>query len=341
MADMIRILTLLISLWTVVYGGQFHAQGIAYDKQEDKFVVSFTTSLVKADADGKIIASVDKIHGHLGAVTFDPETRKAYASLELKDDAIGSAISKGLGEKAYTKDNSAFYIAEIDVDKLNRMGMSQDEVITLHPVLDAIDDYREGRYSCSGIDGIAIGPRPGKTKGGKYLYVAYGIYGDPERTDNDYNIIVCYDPRNLDAAVEKYFVYTGSTNWGVQNMAYDPCTGKLLLAVYKGRKPQFPNFDLYTIDMSQKSFRTRLPYPGYPKERIKCLKLSDDGITDSGTGISGWYFKWGSTGICPLGDGRFYISENGRDESGNYTGIRLYQWTGDLSSPFTPCTKRE
>lgn len=53
----------------------------------------------KADTNGTVIASVDKIHGHLGAITFDPNTRNAYASLELKDDSIGSAISKGLGEK--------------------------------------------------------------------------------------------------------------------------------------------------------------------------------------------------------------------------------------------------
>lgn len=335
---MIRIATLLVSLWTIVYGGQFHVQGIAYDSREDQFVVSFTTSLVKADAVGNVIASVDRIHGHIGAVTFDPETRKAYASLELKDDAIGSAISKGLGEKAYTKDNSAFYIAEIDIDRLDRMGMSQDEVITLYPVQDAIRDYREGRYSCSGVDGIAIVPKPGKLKGEKFLYVAYGIYGDPERTDNDYNIIVRYDLRNPGVPLEKYFIYTGSTNWGIQNMTYDPHSGKLLLAVYKGLKPQFPNFDLYSVDMSERPFRAVLPYPGYSREKIKCLKLSDDGITDPGTGISGWRFKWGSTGICALGDGLFYISENGKDERGQYSAIRLYVWTGDPASPFSGYT---
>lgn len=336
---MIKIATLLVSLWTVVHGGQFHVQGIAFDKRDDQFLLSFTTSVVKADASGKIIASVEKVHGHLGAITFDPDTRKAYASLELKDDAIGSAISKGLGEEAYTKDRSAFYIAEIDVDKLNRKGMSQDEIIKLHPVNDAIKDYREGRYSCSGIDGIAIGPRPGKSKNGKSLYVAYGIYGDPDRTDNDFNIIIRYNLNNLDVSPEKYFVYTGSTKWGIQNMTYDPYSGKLLLAVYKGLKPHFPNFDLYSIDLSQKFFRSLLPYSGYPKERIKCLKLSDDGITDPDTGISGWHFKWGSTGICSLGNGLFYISENGKDESGFYSGIRLYLWTGDPDSPFRAVTQ--
>lgn len=336
---MLKIFTLLIPLWTLVHGGQFHVQGIAYDKQEDQFVLSFTTSLVKADSSGKVIASVDKIHGHLGAITFDPETRKAYASLELKDDAIGSAISKGLGKEAYTKERSAFYIAEIDVDKLSSMGMSQDDVITLHPVHEAISDYREGRYSCSGIDGIAIGPAPGKHKHGKYLYVAYGIYGDPERTDNDYNIIVRYNLQDLNKALDKYFVYTGSTNWGIQNMTYDPYSGKLLLAVYKGRKPHFPNYDLYSIDMSEKPFPAKLPYPGYSNEKIKCLKLSDDGIGDSETGISGWRFKWGSTGICSLGNGLFYISENGKDKSGQYSGIRLYHWTGDPASPFRAATR--
>lgn len=333
---MTKLAILLVSLWTVVSGGQFHVQGISYDSARDNYLLSFTSSFVKADRDGKIIASVDRINGHLGAVTFDADGRKAYASLELKDDSIGSAISKGLGEAQWTKEQSAFYIAEIDIDRLTRIGMKQEEVMTLHPVNDAIRDYKEGKYSCSGIDGVAIGPKPGGKGYGKCLYVAYGIYGDPDRTDNDFNVILRYSLEDLSRPLDKYFVYTGSTNWGIQNMCYDSFTGKLLLCVYKGRKPNFPNYDLYSIDLAENAFRSRLPYPGYDSERIKCLRLSDDGIKDEASGISGWRFPWGSTGICSFGGGYFLLSENGRTDGINWCGIRLYRWTGSQDSPFEP-----
>ena len=47
-----------------------------------------------------------------------------------------------------------------------------------------------------GIDGISFGPAFGAPKGSKpYLNVAYGIYGDTTRSDNDYQVILNYDPR--------------------------------------------------------------------------------------------------------------------------------------------------
>jgi hypothetical protein len=40
-----------------------------------------------------------------------------------------------------------------------------------------------------------------------------------------------------DAPEAKYFVYTGNTTFGVQNLEYDAYTGDFLAAVYNGRKP--------------------------------------------------------------------------------------------------------
>lgn len=50
----------------------------------------------------------------------------------------------------------------------------------------------------------------------------------------------------------------------------------------------------------------------------------------------GWDFKWGSTGLCPLGGGYFYISENARSKETRQqrTTVRLYEWTGDADTPF-------
>ena len=56
---------------------------------------------------------------------------------------------------------------------------------------DVVEDYSfndgfEHKYACSGIDGISFGPGFGNGKDSKQmLYVAYGIYGDVNREDND------------------------------------------------------------------------------------------------------------------------------------------------------------
>lgn len=53
----------------------------------------------------------------------------------------------------------------------------------------------------------------------------------------------------------KYFVYTGNTTYGIQNLEYNPCTGYMFAAVYQGKKPGFPNYPMYVIDM-QKEVKT-------------------------------------------------------------------------------------
>ena len=105
-----------------VYVGQQaqHVQGIAYDEEKNCMYMSFTSRFVKVDMQGNILGSIDRIQGHLGAMTFDPVGRKVYASLECKDDQIGQGIAKTLGVDVVTE--SVFYIAIIDVDKLTTLG---------------------------------------------------------------------------------------------------------------------------------------------------------------------------------------------------------------------------
>ena len=128
------------------------------------------------------------------------------------------------------------------------------------------DTLMHHRYGCSGIDGISFGPEFGAPSDSKsFLNIAYGIYGDVNRTDNDHQVIVHYDithwaqwaqplrqeamhrsgPAHCDA---KYFIYTGNTEFGVQNLEYDPFTGNWLMCVYRGKKPQFPNVPMYIIN---------------------------------------------------------------------------------------------
>ena len=57
-----------------VYVGQQaqHVQGIAYDEEKNCMYMSFTSRFVKVDMQGNILGSIDRIQGHLGAMTFDP-----------------------------------------------------------------------------------------------------------------------------------------------------------------------------------------------------------------------------------------------------------------------------
>lgn len=328
-----------------------HVQGIAFDRGKGCLYLSFTTQFIKADIHGNVIGSIDRVQGHLGAMTLGPDG-KVYASLECKDDAIGSSIAKSLGIENLEHGKCTFYVAIIDVDRIDRTGMDpeKDGVMTTVCVKDAVRDYGSGAYGCSGIDGITFAPAFGRNDGKLYLYVAYGIYEDLDRKDNDHQVLLCYDvsgwkryetpvvfgqvPENgPEKPMRKYFIHTGNTNWGVQNLAYDSFTGRMYMAVYRGHKPGFPNYQLYSVDMAQKPFKGVLEGVG---EKGWQVRLSEAGLKDAATGIRGWNFKWGSTGLCPLGDGLWYISENGKDPvSGlQYCNARLYKWTGHDRRPF-------
>ena len=293
-----------------VQGTNNHVQGIAYDRREECFYCSFTTAFFKVATDGRIIGSIDNIHGHLGAMTFDPQTRKVYASLECKDDEIGRGISRGMGVEAYGHDESRFYIAEIDVDS---MTMETHELPLVR------EDYLAGRFACSGIDGVTLAPAFGRrgVRARRYLYVAYGIYGDTTRTDNDYNVLLCYRPGKYDKPVRRYFVRTGNTTYGVQNLCYDSSSGSMLMAVYRGRKKSFHNYSLFSLDMSQKPFKAPLQDVPYCRERV--WQLGD---------LLGSDFPLGSTGICSLGDGLFYIGVHGREDGREFCDFKLYKQSG-------------
>ena len=317
-----------------IEGDKFHVQGIAWDNKKVCLYCSFTSAFFKTDIQGNIIGSVNGINGHLGDITFNPRTRKAYASLEYKNDEIGKGIADALGAERHDDKLSRFFIAEIDVDKILGLDTPFEEVAQLHPVAEAGADYLaeveingavlKHRYGCSGIDGISLGPEFGsRSAKATHLYVAYGIYRDTLRQDNDYNILLCYDLKDLNKPKHKYFVYTGNTTYGIQNLEYDSFTGRMYLAVYPGKKSQFPNYRLFALDMTQK------PYSGKPKNVP--YHENDVQMIDV---LKGWHFKWGSTGLCPLGKGKYYISHNGKDEKGQYCKATLYYNSQSEDSPF-------
>ena len=241
-------------------------------------------------------------------------------------------------------------------------GGGADKVMTAVFIKEAYDDYTataenngrtlKHRLGCSGIDGTTIAPGFGAEKKDKHIYLAYGVYDDTLRTDNDYQVLLAYDTKDWKrfeqplsqgslhksgpaAPDHKYFVRTGNTSWGIQNLAYDPASGNCYAAVYKGKKSQYPNYSLFVIDGGKPARRELLQGFDTPTEG-EVLSLVPAG--KSAGGIYGWDFKWGTTGLCPLGGGYFYISQNARSKETKQQSstVRLYRWTGDADAPFRP-----
>lgn len=309
-----------------------HVQGVAVDQEKGFIYFSFTTILLKTDLHGKPVGSVKKLAGHLGCIDFDPDRRRVYGSLELKHDVIGKGIIERTGWNPSAEDN--FYLVSFDADAIDKMDMDaeQDGVMKAVWLADPVKDYKEtdpvsGKlhvYGCSGIDGTGYGPEFGAEA--KKIMVAYGIYGDVDRQDNDHQVIMQFDPSVVDtfgqplnqhaphhngpeAPEGKYFLYTGNTRFGIQNLVYEPVSRLWLAAVYKGQKEGFGNYPLYLIDGCVKPWQSKLEGR---KEEGKLLKLAPYGQQDS-KGVWGLDFPYGSTGIAPLGDGRILFSKNERN----------------------------
>lgn len=333
-----------------------HIQGIALDRERGHMYCSFTTELVKLDLKGNILGSVKGFTGHLGCLAMGPDGR-VYGSLEYKNDSIGRGILDLLGIK--NEIQNAFYVAVFDGEKITERDMDSEKNDIMHtvwlrePTEDHLAEWEENgqtkkhRYGCAGIDGITFAPAfEGE---GMRLLVAYGVYGDNDREDNDYQVLLSCDPEELrkyetvltsknihtsgpEHAGERYFVYTGNTTFGVQNMEYDKYTGDIFLSVYRGRKEKFLNYNLFRVAGGQTPKTEILRGIG---EEGKTLELAKTGLYDEKNGIYTHEFKHGSTGLFSLGDGYFYISEP-KGEDGWYSStIRLYRYTGEFK-PFAP-----
>jgi hypothetical protein len=314
--------------------GNLHIQGIAVDRKNGYIYYSFTTKLVKARLDGEIVGYVDGLVGHLGCIAFNERDGKLYGSLEYKSDAIGRCILQTLGETAAVREG--FYVAIFDVDKIDRPDMSAEESGVMRCVYlrEVVEDYlgegknKQGetvphRYGCSGIDGTTFAPLPGKTPAdGMYLYVSYGVYSDQEREDNDHQVLLCYDVADWahyakplvqtrmhtdgpERPLHKFFVYTGNTTYGVQNLEYNAEKNALFMAVYRGKKPQFPNFYLYIADLASAAAET--PLRGIGEMGLQLPLLSEG---EQAGEIWGQNFPYGATGLCSLGGGEWLVSHN-------------------------------
>ncbi len=338
-----------------------HVQGLAVDTKREYIYFSFTTMLVKMDMQGNVVGTVTGLLGHLGCIEFNDADGRIYGSLEYKDDSIGRGILKQ--EKSNKKFDTAFYVAIFDVDKITRQGMSaeKDGIMTTVYLPTVVEDFKakvecggktlEHRFGCSGFDGITFGPKFGKSDGKYYLTIAYGIYGDANRSDNDHQVLLQYDASNWTKYEQplsqdnmhqlgpkkpagRYFVYTGNRNWGVQNMEYDKSRNFWFLATYETKKSDFAGFSLMTIDGNIAPKKQPLKGVDYCKSG-NLLTLSGRGMTDANHhSIRGWHFDKSSTGIHALGDNYFYISHRKRNKPYQSCTATLYKFVGRESYPF-------
>lgn len=324
-----------------------HVQGIATDKNREYMYYSFTTSFVKTDMKGNVVGSVRGLAGHLGCIAYNEDDGRVYGSLEYKHDVIGQNILKRIGGGVDVRDG--WYVAIFDVDKIDRVDMDaeKDGIMTAVYLDEVIRDYAVGggKYGCAGLDGLTFAPLPGDEHGKKYLYAAYGIYGDVEREDNDYQILLRYDIdgwRSFEAPLnqnemhrngptspdDKYFVYTGNTTWGVQNLEYDAKSGYMFMAVYTGRKEKFPNYPMFAVDMRVGAMTEKHLALD---ETVTTLTLAPLPERDEKSGVSGTSFPHGSTGMISLGDSYFYFSEHftAADRESWGTNVVLYRFDKD------------
>jgi len=334
-----------MNLPSKIYSGAYnegHVQGIAVDTQRGFVYYSFTTMLLKTDLLGNPIGSVIHLAGHLGCITYDETKNRIYGSLELKHDIIGSGIIRRTGWNPTEED--AFYLVSFDCASICRMGMNaeRDRIMLAVYLSEVVQDYtqtdevsgKKHRYGCSGIDGTGLGPVFGApTDSTKKIMIAYGIYSETDRTDNDHQILLQYDTSVIDqygqplcqstphhsgppSCETRYFFYTGNTTFGVQNLEYDPYTGNWLVAVYRGKKEAFENYSMFFIDGKKAPIIQELMGRG-----------GEQGSLLFSASREGSHFPYGSTGAVSLGDGTYYFSQIGKNEHGHFTHLQHYTFS--------------
>ncbi|MBC7630789.1 hypothetical protein [Aeromicrobium sp.] len=330
-----------------------HLQGAAVDTRRGEIYWSFTQQLVRTNMEGTVLGTVGGLAGHLGDLDLNPQDGRVYGSLEYKAQ-------------------KAFYIAIFDPRKIDRIGMDaeQDGVMTTVHLSEVVDDFTadmdgngvfdgdtattaDHRYGSSGIDGVAFGPSFGRTSGPQTLKVAYGIYSNVDRHDNDNQVILEYDTRSWRRyerplseqqphrsgpphAKGKFFVPTGNTTYGIQNLEYDEASGNWFAGVYPGVKPGMPRYSLFIIDGHRAPRRALVSGQARPEEGDH-LALVDSGLHDPGSAIFGWTFD-AAYGLVSLGQGYFYKGSASSVVEGGVTrqhgALDLYRWTGRAPTPF-------
>ena len=225
-----------------------HQQGIAVDNSLTYLYASFTTQLVKVDlTTGEIVGSVSGWSGHLGDIAY--YDGRIYGSMFWERDGLNEC-----------------YIAVFDCDQIAGEMTNYGDVIQTMKLFDVKtealgDENVEHYYGINGIDGVAFGTIPGDTSGEIVMMVSCGQnLNEEDHPDRDYQIMLQYNTNEfleLDGKgntqlkegvsdtpadnnchekglhlSDKYFVYTGNTQYGVQNLEYDTYSGNYIMTIY-------------------------------------------------------------------------------------------------------------
>ena len=101
----------------------------------------------------------------------------------------------------------------------------------------------------------------------------------------------------------------------------------------------FENFRMFAID--GKVPARKAPLEGRPGEEGLLLTSAGIGDGQKDGRIYGSHFLWGSTGIAALGNGDFYISQNGviKDGQLHFTNLKLYRFDPEDPQWFRLCNE--
>ena len=171
------------------------------------------------------------------------------------------------------------------------------------------------------------------------MLLAYGVYSNINRGDNDYQVILVFDPEKFEEAAfdqnnphlvgpavyKKLFVYTGNTRYGVQNLEYDRETGDHWMVVYPGAKTSCLNYPMYLIDSKTAPVKQKLELgnsPDYGEMIGEVLALKKVGTYHAASDV------WGieerpdraDYGFISLGSDYFYVATGGKTEDGKQFG---------------------
>ncbi len=323
-------------------GYEGHLQSFAIDDDMQYIYASFTHDLVKVAVDtGEIVGTVTGFPGHLGGLTY--YDGRVYGALNYKGRSYLTVFEcdEVTGTRTYDLKDETF------IDCMS--------TILLHePTNDYNADPALANYGMCGIDGITTGKAP--DTGETVLMVSYSINGDTDEEDYDYdyNILIQY---NFDTFLEpdgsggtqikpdykylygpadnpgpthsnKYFIYTGNTNYGVQNLEYDSVSNDYILAVYRGNTSDFSKFIMYHVDCDVPiQENVTLEYLGKNAEAYAEKGLDKGNVLTLAqigeVGIDG--VVWGSfqnpeggvdTGIEHLYGDYFFVSNSAEDGAG-------------------------
>ena len=190
--------------YTEVLHQNLHMQGFSTDGENMYW--SFTDSLVKTKKSGLMLRQVLIPAGHLGDIV--------YYNGKIYGTVLGNSL-RGLPFGIWT----SFEIHVFDAGTL-----ALDRIIRLD---DCYGMYKNKEHGFNGVDGITVLP-PTDTQEA-HLMVAAALF-DGEEYDSQIILEYSFDGELMN----KHFIKTGHTIYGIQNLTRDPETGNYWFSTYGG-----------------------------------------------------------------------------------------------------------